>query len=232
MPFWSKPAARGQERLQRIRQQWAPTVVEPVRPQRVHFGGWNRLSGRGFVVLMCSVLLLAGWWWWSGRPQELIAAPEVLEAGLPVTGIDADSVTSTVVVVHVVGAVRKPGLVELPMGSRVSDAIEAAGGVRNDKALASVNLARLLVDGEQVVLDPSGQVSAGEVPTGTAGNQLNLNQASAADLVALPGVGPVIAERIVTWRTTNGPFRSIDELGEVSGIGDAILRQVRPLLRL
>lgn len=181
--------------------------------------------------MMCSVLLLAGWWWWSGRPQEVIAAPEVVQTGLPVTGIEGEQVAATVVVVHVVGAVKEPGLVELPTGSRVSDAIEAAGGVRNDKALASVNLARLLVDGEQVVLDPSGQAPASGAP-GASGNQMSLNQASVADLITLPGVGPVIAERIVTWRTTNGPFRSIDELGEVNGIGDATLEQIRPLLRL
>jgi competence protein ComEA len=133
------------------------------------------------------------------------------------------------VVVHVLGAVRDPGLFTLPPGSRVADAVDAAGGARSDKALASVNLARILVDGEQVVLDATGQTAA----SGSVESSLvSLNQADAAAFETLPGVGPVIAQRIVAWRTSNGPFRSIDELGEVAGIGEAILTQVRPLVRL
>jgi competence protein ComEA len=184
---------------------------------------------RGFAALIAAAVLLAGWWWWSGRPSEFVAASEVVTAGIAIDDTALVSAEATVVVVHVLGAVRDPGLFTLPAGSRVADAVEAAGGARSDKAFASVNLARILVDGEQVVLDTSGQAAS----SGTAeSNLISLNQADAIALETLPGVGPVIAQRIVTWRTTNGPFRSIDELGEVAGVGDAILTQVRPLVRL
>lgn len=137
------------------------------------------------------------------------------------------------VVVHVTGLVRTPGVVELPQGSRVADAIDEAGGVTKPRASSSVNLARVLVDGEQVVVGLPNSPTAPVPAPATSGSRsgtpmmLNLNAADAAALETLPGIGPVIAERIVAWRTANGPFRSVDELGEVSGIGDAILSQVR-----
>lgn len=184
---------------------------------------------RGFAALIAGAVLLAGWWWWSGRPSEFVAASEVVAEGVAINDTALGPPEATVVVVHVLGAVREPGLFTLPAGSRVADAVEAAGGARNEKAMASVNLARILIDGEQVLLDTSAN-------GGTSGmvesNLISLNQADATALETLPGVGPVIAQRIVSWRTTNGPFRSIDELGEVAGIGDAILSQVRPLVRL
>jgi competence protein ComEA len=195
----------------------------------LRFGPWRMPAWRGFAALIAAAVLLAGWWWWSGRPSEFVAASEVVTTGIPIDDTPLMSAETTEVVVHVLGAVREPGLFTLPTGSRVADAVDAAGGARNDKALASVNLARILVDGEQVVLDTSGNTSASAAAQSTL---ISLNQADAAALETLPGVGPVIAARIVTWRTTNGPFRTIDELGEVAGIGDAILTQVRPLVRL
>ena len=139
-----------------------------------------------------------------------------------------------VVVVHVSGLVAHPGLVELPTGARVADAVEAAGGVTRPRAADSVNLARILVDGEQVVVSLSPPVAGGAVATGgrPATGPVDLNLASPAALEALPGVGPVLASRIVAWRLANGSFRSIEELAEVSGIGAAVLEQVRPLVRV
>jgi competence protein ComEA len=162
-------------------------------------------------------LAFVAWWWWQGRPQPVVQLPQSLSSEAPVAGAGS-------VVVHVVGAVRKPGIVTLPAGSRVMDAVQAAGGPKADEALASVNLARVLVDGEQIALGAAGSASA-------APGKVSLNSASADELEALPGVGPVLAERMIQWRTTNGPFRSVDELGEVSGIGDAMLAQLRPLVQ-
>ncbi len=142
---------------------------------------------------------------------------------------------------HVTGLVARPGLVRLPLGARVADALAEAGGVTRRRAADTVNLARILVDGEQVVVGvPGAPGSAGSSPPGTStsspqGNPLapiDLNTATATVLEGLPGVGPVIAARIVDWRTANGAFRSVEELGEVSGIGDAILTQVRGLVRV
>jgi len=140
-----------------------------------------------------------------------------------------------VVVLHVVGAVVDPGIVELPLGSRVVDAIAAAGGPTDDADLAGVNLARTLVDGEQLRVPQVGELPpAGSGGAGGAGStgvgadgRVNINTADVAALETLPGVGPAIASRIVAWREENGPFRSVDELGAVSGIGEKTLDGMR-----
>jgi competence protein ComEA len=148
-----------------------------------------------------------------------------------------------VVVLHVLGAVAEPGIVELPLGSRVVDAIAAAGGPTDDADLAAVNLARVVVDGEQLRLPAVGEVlpgaagptdsvggtgSAGAAGSGVAADgRININTADAAGLEQLPGVGPAIAARIIAWREQNGPFRSVDELSAVSGIGEKTLDGLR-----
>jgi competence protein ComEA len=140
------------------------------------------------------------------------------------------------VVVHVTGLVERPGLVRLPAGARVADAIAEAGGVTQRRAADSVNLARVLTDGEQVVVSltpaTAAPAPAAAAPAGAPTAPVDLNAATPEALDALPGVGPVIAARIVAWRTTHGQFRSVEELGEVSGIGEAILAQLRPLVRV
>jgi competence protein ComEA len=133
------------------------------------------------------------------------------------------------VVVHVVGAVVVPGVVRLPVGSRVVDALAAAGGATADADLARLNLARVLVDGEQVVVPRPGDApptAAARSPAG-GGDLVDLNTASLAQLDELPGVGPVLAQRIVDRR----PFTSVDELDEVSGVGPTLLERLRPLVR-
>ncbi len=125
-------------------------------------------------------------------------------------------------VVHVIGAVRRPGLVHLIAGSRVADALKAAGGATSAKAEGSVNLARLVVDGEQIQVNASGTLA-----NGSAGGKVSLNSATAQEFEALPGVGPVLAQRIVDFRTEHGPFHSVDELDGVSGIGTSLMGQLR-----
>ncbi len=149
-----------------------------------------------------------------------------------------------VVVVHVVGRVKHPGVRRLPVGSRVADAVEAAGGVATKADLSAVNLARVLVDGEQVRVPAVGETVA-PVPTtgagaatsggsgaGGSGAPVSLNTADLAALDTLPGVGPVLAQRILDWRSAHGRFTSVDELGEVSGIGEKLLAQLSPLVTL
>jgi competence protein ComEA len=139
------------------------------------------------------------------------------------------------VTVDVAGRVRRPGIAVLPAGSRVVDALEAAGGARRGVDLTSLNLARPLVDGEQVLVGvppPAGVAgtlgSPGEaVPTGAL---VNLNTADQAALESLPGVGPVTATAILDWRTEHGGFTAVDELLEVNGIGDATLADLAPLV--
>ena len=191
----------------------------------------DRRSLRAVIALVCAAGLVAGWMWWQGRPRAVAMAPTLTASGTPVAGADAPAgIGGADVVVHVLGAVRKPGLLTLPAGARVDDAIKAAGGVKTPKALASVNLARALVDGEQILVTADGAPTGGQGTGSSPG--VGLNSASASEFEALPGVGPVLAQRIVDWRTTNGSFRSVDELGEVSGIGDSILEQLRPLVHV
>jgi competence protein ComEA len=132
--------------------------------------------------------------------------------------------------------VRRPGIATLPLGSRVVDAIEAAGGVRRGVDLTSLNLARILVDGEQILVGvpaPGGVAApAASAAGGAEGQLVNLNTATQTQLEELPGVGPVTAEAILQWRTDNGPFTSVDELLEVSGIGDATLAEIAPFVTL
>jgi competence protein ComEA len=138
------------------------------------------------------------------------------------------------VVVHVVGAVRHPGVYRLPAGSRTRDAVRRAGGPRPRADLGSVNLATLLADGEQVRVAqraPAGPAAAGP-RAGAPAAVVHLNGASADDLDALDGIGPALAERIVAYRMAHGGFRSVDELDEVSGIGPVRLEALRPQLAL
>lgn len=134
--------------------------------------------------------------------------------------------TNPVLVVDVQGEVINPGLYELPLGSRVGDAIKAAGGVRKGSDSSSVNLARFLEDGEQIYVSEVGAVSATGGGSAVAG-KLNINRASENELDALPGVGPVLASRITAYRNENGNFSSVDELRKVSGIGPAKFSELR-----
>ncbi|MGW6004675.1 ComEA family DNA-binding protein [Oerskovia enterophila] len=140
------------------------------------------------------------------------------------------------VVVHVVGAVGAPGLVTVPEGSRVADALAAAGDATAEADLAGVNLAREVVDGEQIVVPRPGEVVAAapgpETAPGSEAGPVDLNSADQTALDALSGIGPVLAARIVEWREANGRFTSVEELGEVSGIGDALLARLRDQVRV
>jgi competence protein ComEA len=213
------------ERLRRLAAGWTPTPatapelqapIEPATPLRADH--WGRRSWRGFALLLGAITLVGGWLWWQAQPREVVSAP-----GGGVASQVTPSAASGTVVVHVAGAVRKPGLVTLPAGARVADAIDKAGGARSPRYLASVNLARLLVDGEQILLGQS-------VGSGAGAGRVSLGTASATELEQLPGVGPVLAQRIVQWRTEHGPFRGIDDLSDVSGVGDALMEQIRPLV--
>ena len=150
------------------------------------------------------------------------------------------------VVVDVVGRVVHPGLARLTAGARVADAIAAVGGLAPGAAVTRVNLARRLVDGEQLVVpglhDPVGAAAPAPVPGSGAGTSaggaggadqpVDLNAATVAELDALPGVGPVTAGRIVAWRTAHQRFTRVEELGEVQGIGPKLLEHLRTLVRV
>ncbi len=195
---------------------------------------WSPRALRALAVLLGALLLVVADWWWQGRARPLVSLPEVS----PTLVSSAMPTPAPEVTVHVRGRVRQPGVISLPVGSRVIDAIEAAGGLRPGVSTGALNLARLLVDGEQVAVGirdtgmqpaPIDKTAPGAVSSLPL---VDINAASAAELEALPGIGPVLAGRIVQWRTDNGPFSDVEILGEVSGIGDALLAQIRPLIRV
>ncbi len=162
--------------------------------------------------------------------------------GQTASGGAAAAPQSQEVFVHVVGAVATPGVVALPSGSRVEEAVARAGGASDSADLSGVNLARAVVDGEQLRIPAIGEppppgaapsvpgASTGGIANGSPGGPLNLNAATEAELDALPGIGPALASRIVEWRTANGKFLSAEQLDEVSGIGPKLLERLLPLV--
>ncbi|SOE02205.1 ComEA family DNA-binding protein [Blastococcus haudaquaticus] len=187
-----------------------------------------------WIAGVLAALLLVGWTWLQ-RPQveRVDGAPAASSApSTPPVGTVAEA--SATVVVSVVGQVAAPGLVSLPPGSRVADAIAAAGGLLPGADPASVNLAAPVTDGEQLTVglpaaaaeaDPAGAGGAPE-PSG----RVDLNRAGVTELDALPGIGPVLAQRIVEHRDRQGPFRSVEELDDVPGIGPAIAAELADLV--
>lgn len=184
----------------------------------------------------------------SAHPTGSAVAPRTTTPGGFTSGAGRPGGPATApgaVVVHVVGQVRQPGVVRLPPGSRVSDALARAGGALGSADLGAVNLARLLADGEQLRVPRPGEVvpsgeavgagggagvagaGAGGGGSGAAAGLVNLNTANLAVLEELPGVGPVLAQRILDWRTEHGRFTSVDELAEVSGIGEKMFAQLQ-----
>jgi len=132
--------------------------------------------------------------------------------------------------VHVVGEVQSPGMYQLPIGARLVDAVFAAGGLTEEADNASVNLARELTDGEQIIVFSISQ--KGEAAGHTASGLVSLNRAGDKELEELPGIGPALAGRIVAWREANGGFKSVQDLLKVSGIGESLLSGVIDLVTL
>ncbi|CAN5555332.1 hypothetical protein BH18ACT8_BH18ACT8_05610 [soil metagenome] len=218
--------------------------------------GRGTISGHHVAVLaavLAMCLAVTAWWVVAGRSStEPIVTPTLapaepmgvtdsvpvasggIEVPMPVESSAASP--GALVIVDVAGKVRRPGIVTLPVGSRVVDALKAAGGARPTVDLTSLNLARQLVDGEQLLV---GLVGVGVPPPGalvttpTSGVPIapvNLNTATAEQLDTLPGVGPVTAQAILDWRAAHGSFSSVDELLEVDGIGEATLADLRDLV--
>ncbi|HKZ20991.1 MAG TPA: ComEA family DNA-binding protein [Acidimicrobiia bacterium] len=179
---------------------------------------------QGVAVWMVLVIAVGAGWWWGGRPSTPVP---VATTSLPTSETLGSKLT-----VHVGGWVARPGLVELAAGARVADAIAAAGGVLPGALTEAINLAEPLTDGSQVVVaGPATPPDGAESPAGPAGDgRIHLNRATAAELDDLPGIGPVIAERIVAHRSEHGPFRAVEDLLDVPGIGEAKLADLRDLV--
>jgi competence protein ComEA len=222
------------------------------------WGRWRLTVQHVAILALAAVALVALAAWWALRavphPEPVPLAtsrsgtaaamppptsPGTPSASTPTGGVPAsNAATPSGIVIDVTGKVRRPGIVELPSGSRVVDALKAAGGARPGVDTAGLNLARPLVDGEQIVVGlavPAVAPPASSAGTSTAGPapaSVDLNTASEAELDTLPGIGPVTAQAILDWRSENGAFTSVDELLDVSGIGDATLADIEPYVHV
>lgn len=229
----------------------APILDVPALRARA-WKAWDervRLRVNGLLLPFAVILLVVGVGWWLIRSshQQTVEWLDPATATTRTTAVVSNvgaSPTSTAevpaveeIVVHVSGAVATSGVQRLPVGSRVNDAVNAAGGLLSSADLDRINLASRLTDGQRVILPKKGEPlpgagPAGESPSSPAANpsdaKIDLNTAEVSNLDALPGVGPSIAQAIIDYRTKVGRFRTVDDLSKVKGIGPAKLQQIRP----
>ena len=215
-------------RLGLLAQRWAPEGLRGARVDPGRHGAMALLAVLVLSAALVSVLV------WRSRPlAEPVRPPPVLVAPARSPGSPAPGGPGPELVVAVTGRVRHPGVVTVPAGARVIDALRAAGGPLPGADLALLNLARKLADGELVVVGVPGAATgpAGGDATGHrtpgADAAVNLNTATPEQLDSLPGVGPVLAQRILDWRSDSGPFTSVEQLREVTGIGESKFAQLK-----
>lgn len=217
-----------------------PSVPGPDR--RDMWAAWGRTAWeftRSHLVAV-GIVLLTGCLWAGYSVLQARSTP--VQNPAPATPTVVSSPTPSPpprILVHVLGAVKRPGVVELPEGARVRDAIAAAGGLTAEADPGELNLAAVVADGAQLIIgdteEPRGEVrgeSGGAEGGGGGGQKLSLNSATQAEFETLPGVGPVTAARIVAWREKHGRFSRIEELQEVDGIGPKTYAQLADLVRL
>lgn len=205
-------------------------------PLRDRLAALSRAELVGLAVVVAVLLAGAGLWYVRSLPKPIVVAAEPTSAATPAEAAVSPTPSPSPILVDVAGWVRRPGVYEFAPGARVIDAIEAAGGARPRAVLEALNLAAPLVDGTQILVPKRGQAPPPAVggATGTAGSAsqelIDVNTASPAELEALPGIGEVLAQRIVDHRTEHGPFATVEDLLDVSGIGEAILADIRDLV--
>lgn len=187
------------------------------------------------AVTAAAVVLIAGWVMTS-RPNRSQAVPSATisaesSAESSAGAESGDDTAASELIIDVAGKVKKPGIVELPAGSRVVDAIKAAGGAKPKADTTALNLARELNDGEQILVgvdQPAGGPGGGDGDSaGDSGRKVNVNTASSEELQTLPGVGPATAQAIIDFRTENGGFTSVEDLLDVKGIGPVTLEDLK-----
>jgi len=185
---------------------------------------YSSLQKRGLAIIACLVIIISALFVLRGSSQEVIAAPAPLEM---------ESISQQRLMVDVAGAVVNPGVYSLPLNARVFEAIKAAGGLKKGADTSDINQARILRDGEQIYVYPT-TTSAGGVarPAMRKNGPVMINRATVKDFESLDGIGPVLANRIVSYRKINGPFAAVEDLLKVPGIGQSKFAQFKEKLRV
>jgi competence protein ComEA len=185
---------------------------------------YSSLQKRGLAIIAILVVAISTLFVLRGSSQEVVAAPAPLEI---------ENIAQQTLMVDVAGAVVNPGVYSLPLNARVVEAIKAAGGLKKGADTSDINQARILKDGEQIYVYPAA-ISGGGVsrPAVRKNGPIMINRATVKDFESLDGIGPVLANRIVAYRKTNGPFTSIEDLLKVPGIGQSKFAQFKEKLRV
>jgi competence protein ComEA len=217
-----------------------------MRQIRLLAGSKLGLLAAGMIIV--GAIAMVFWWFLASGNQtptstaaleDDSATPEIGQGDLPGSPTEPSAPEATpapeFVVVYISGAVQHPDVYRVPAAARVKDVVLAAGGLTADAAVDKINLADHVTDAQHIHIPRVGEQDAAPAPTDGApeenqGGLLNINTASAADLDGLPGIGQAIAQRIVEYRTANGPFQTIDDLQKVKGIGPAVFAQIAPLV--
>ena len=190
----------------------------------------NPEQKRGLVIIFALTIGLGGFYFFNSRPSAQPVLIQDMATDIVQESIENDAVP---LIVNVAGKVNNPGVYQLPQGSRVVDAIEAAGMQLKGVDISDINLARVLVDGEQILVGglkvSNGKAVAKKI---TTDNPLDINRATLAQLDTLPGIGPVTAQRIIAYRSKVGRINSVDELKKISGLGGMKFEEIKPLLRI
>jgi len=185
---------------------------------------YSSLQKRGLAIIACLVILISALFVLRGSSQEVIAAPAPLEM---------ESISQQRLMVDVAGAVMNPGVYSLPLNARVFEAIKAAGGLKKGADTSDINQARILRDGEQIYVYPATTSSGGVArPAVRKNGPVMINRATVKDFESLDGIGPVLANRIVSYRKINGPFAAVEDLLKVPGIGQSKFAQFKEKLRV
>ncbi|NYD45797.1 competence protein ComEA [Actinomadura luteofluorescens] len=232
-----------EDRLHTLTGRWKPAAAPDDAPPAARLRATpDRSHVRMLILVGVLAALVAAGYLWLARPRPQPAAPAAtasLSEPRPTLSASPAAAASSPVLVHVLGKVRHPGVVTLPPGSRVAEAIKAAGGVLPGANTGTLNLARPLVDGEQIPVGvrapsppPPPPGAATTTVPGAPGAPLDLNAATPDQLDDLPGVGPVLAQRIVAYRTQHGGFRSVEQLQDVSGIGAHRFADLKTMVRV
>ena len=186
---------------------------------------YSSLQKRGLAIIAGLVVAITALFVMRGSSQEVVAAPAPLEI---------ESISTQTLMVDVAGAVVNPGVYSLPLNARVVEAIKAAGGLKKGADTSDINQARILKDGEQIYVYPAAVTGGGGVsrPAIRKNGPIMVNRATVKDFESLDGIGPVLANRIVSYRKTNGPFTAIEDLLKVPGIGQSKFAQFKEKLRV